>query len=95
MPIEFHFQEGFSGQTFEIIASGSICATVTARTRYQINLAHIETIELNESDEVVIRERAGQIETSVQIHHNKPFVVLNLVNGKLQVEETSQSPGYV
>lgn len=94
-PIEFHFQEGFSGQIFEIIASGRICATVTVRTRYQISLAHIETIELQDSESVVIREQATQAETSVQIDHDKPFVVLKLVNGKLETEATSQSPGYV
>lgn len=94
-PIEFHFQEGFSGQTFEIVASGRVCATVTVRTRYQIGLAHIETIELKDGAEVVIREQATQTETSIQIHHDKPFVVLKLVNGTLEAEAIGQSPGYL
>lgn len=94
-PIEFHFQEGFSGQTFEIIASGHICARVTASTRYQIGLAHIETIELKDGEEVVIRDQTTQSQTFIQIHHDKPFVALKLVNGKLEAEASSQSPGYL
>ncbi len=92
---EFHFQEGFTGQIFEIVASGRICTTVMARTRLQIGLAHIEAIDLKDGQEVLIREKSTHTETSIHVQHDKPFVVLKWVNGKLEAAMTGQSPGYL
>jgi hypothetical protein len=92
---EFHFREGFTGQTFEIVSAGIVRATVTARTRLQIGLAHIEAIELHDGEEVLIRQKATQNETSIRVHHDRPFVVLQWVNGKLEAEAIGQSPGYL
>lgn len=92
---EFHFKEGFTGQTLEIVSSGRVRATVTARTRLQIGLAHIETIELDDGEEVLIREKSTNTETSIRVHHGKPFVVVQWVDGKLEAEAVGQSPGYL
>jgi hypothetical protein len=93
--IAFHFKEGFTGQTLEIVASGRVRATVTARTRLQIGLAHIETIALDDGEEVLIREKGTNTETSIRADHGKPFVIVQRVDGKLEAEAIGQSPGYL
>jgi hypothetical protein len=92
---EFHFQEGFTGQTFQIIASGLILATVTATTRLQVGLAAIEAIQLQDGEEVLIRQKDTKAETLIRVHQDKPIVTLRWVNGQLEVRATGQPQGYL
>ena len=68
---------------------------MTARTRLQIGLAHIETIALDDGEEVLIREKGTNTETSIRADHGKPFVIVQRVDGKLEAEAIGQSPGYL
>ena len=92
---EFHFQEGFNGQEYDILCAGSVRATVIAHTRTQIGLAHIEGLELEYEQEARIRDRSTRVETPITLHHETPFITLNLIDGVLEVVALSQSPGYV
>lgn len=92
---EFHFQEGFTGQEYDICCADRIRATVIACTRAQIGLAHIEGLNLEDGQVVRIRDKSTQIETPIILHHETPFITLNLINGALDFEAVSQSPGYL
>ena len=53
--IELHFRDGFRGEAVEVQVNGATVASFAARTRPQIGLAHVETIQVGERDEVVIQ----------------------------------------
>jgi hypothetical protein len=93
--VEFHFQEGFTGQTFEILVAGKLRASVTARTRFQTGLAHIEPVMLHDQEEVIIRQQDTGAQQKVHLHLGRPFVTLTLVNGTLKIDDRDQTPGYL
>lgn len=93
--VEFHFQEGFSGQKFDLAIAGRTVATVNANTRFQTGLAHIEPMMLRDGEEVIIRNHHTTKETKVRVHWTTPFVTVQQVNGVLQIAESAGSPGYL
>lgn len=93
--VEFHFQEGFTGQNFDLTVSGKTVATIFATTRFQTGLAHIEPLMLRDGEEVIIRSRETAQESAVKVHWTKPFVTVRHVNGVLEVGETTTTPGYL
>ncbi len=93
--VEFHFQEGFTGQSFEILVAGKLRASVTARTRFQTGLAHIEPVMLRDGEEVIIRQKDTGAQRKVHLHPGRPFVTLTLVNGALKIDALDQTPGYL
>jgi hypothetical protein len=92
---ELHFQEGFTGETVEVLVDDKVVASFEARTRMQIGLAHIERLELSPGDVVTIRIAGGPVSASVTVTKGKNFVNINLKDQKLDLETTEGSPGYV
>jgi hypothetical protein len=91
---EMHFQDWFTGEAVEVAVNGVVVTRFQARTRAQISLAHIEKLALSPADEVTIRV-AGQPPKRVPLDPEKPFILVNLLEGELSVEAAQTSPGYV
>lgn len=94
-PIEIHFQEVFSGERIEVLAGGAIVAEITAKTRFQTGLAHIERLRLRDGEEVTLRIPALGLETRTTIELARPYLAVNLSNGQLTARRLTTSPGYV
>ena len=94
-PIEIHFQEIFSGERIEVLAGGAIVADVTARTRFQTGLAHIERLRLHDGEEVTLRIPALGLETKAMIEAARPYLAVTLNNGQLSAHNVAACPGYV
>jgi hypothetical protein len=62
MIVELHFQDGFNGEGIEVLVDGGVRAAFTAKTRYQINLAHVAEVDLKPGQKLAIRiENAGDL----------------------------------
>ena len=94
-PIEIHFQEIFSGERIEVLAGGAIVADVTAKTRFQTGLAHIERLRLRDGEEVTLRIPALGLETKAMIEAARPYLAVTLSNGRLSAHSVVACPGYV
>lgn len=92
---EFHFQEGFRGERVKLQCGDSVPIEILARTRFQTGLAHIETLELTDGQEVSIHITELDIETTFKVDAAKPFVTLTIVDGLLRVGNTATRPGYL
>jgi hypothetical protein len=97
MPVthELHFQEGFSGQTVEVLVDGTEVARFEARTRMQIGLAHIERLDLSPGDVVTVRIGDGATSASITAESGKTYFNINLKDHKLIMDSTESSPGYM
>lgn len=93
--VELHFQEIFSGEHIDIVVDGEVRAQFVAKTRFQTGLAHIETIELYDEQEVVLKIQELNLKATVKVERYKPFVIVKLKGGKLHTENTEISPGYL
>ena len=92
---EFHFQEGFSGQTVTIAVAGIEIARVEAKTRYQTGLARIEKLELVSGQEVTLGLKALNLSESFILDSQSTYVIINLEDDKLVVRFENASPGYL
>jgi hypothetical protein len=93
--VEFHFREGFRGVRIDILGGGRVLAQVLAKTRFQSGLAHIEILELHDGDEVQLLIGELNLETDIKVDATRPFVLVELMDGNLRVEDTATRPGYV
>ena len=93
--IEFHFQELFTGERIDLLAGDRVLARFVANTRFQIGLAHIERLELADGDEVTVRIDERGLQATVTVDIDKPIVTVRLMDGQLQIESRSTTPGYV
>lgn len=92
--LELHFQDGFSGDAIEVLLEGHVVASFTARTRTQINLAHVERLEVRPDQRITIR--CGQLPEHVVSAGRPPaYVVVRKVAQRLEIERTQQAPGYL
>jgi len=91
---ELHFQEGFTGQTVEVLVDDAVVASFEARTRMQISLAHIERMALAPAQVVTIRV-GGSISGSITADKDKTFIKINLKDNKLILDAASSTPGYL
>jgi hypothetical protein len=92
---ELHFQEIFTGERIDIIASDKVRAQVVAKTRFQTGLAHIETLELCNGEKVVFQIVELNLQATIKVDVTKPFVSVKIINGQLQVDGTDIRPGYL
>ena len=70
-------------------------AQVRAKTRFQTGLAHIESLELCDGEEVTLLIGELNLKATVNVDVTKPYVTVNMVDGQLQVGNTAMSPGYL
>ena len=92
---EFHFQEIFTGERVDMMTGKEVRAQIEAKTRFQTGLAHIETLQLRDGEEVVIAIGKVNLKATVKVDVTKPFVTVKMVDGALQVENTDTRPGYL
>ena len=70
-------------------------AEITARTKFQTGLAHIETLSLEDGGDVSVRIDALGFEARHQVDTAKPFVTVTLTDEGLLLDDTDRRPGYV
>ena len=92
---ELHFQEGFGGETVEVLVEGESVARFEVKTRHQISLAHIQSLDLKPGQKVTIRILPPPITKSFRVTKDEKFTKVNFVEKELRVEPTDKSPGYV
>ena len=95
MICEFHFQEGFSGETVVITVDGKETARFNAKTRMQLGLAKIEPIKLTSGQRVSISLSPSGPKADYHFKPADKFVKVNLVNQQLEISPVPVSPGYV
>ena len=93
--IELHFQNGFSGETVEIEVDGRVASSFTARTRYQINLAHIEAVELTRGQEVVVRLPDLGISVRIPAAGSRKYYEISKSDEQIHVNATDDLPKYL
>lgn len=93
--IEFHFQEGFSGECIEIAVDGKNTTSFEARTRLQIGLAHILPLVLNDGQRVSIAIPPLSLREQITIEPTDRWFTINLVDHRLAISRARSSPGYV
>jgi len=92
---EFHFQEVFTGEQIKIITHHKVQAQIVARTKFQTGLAHIETLELADKEEVTLLIEELNLELTFEVDAKKPFLAIRMADGNLQVDYTATRPGYL
>lgn len=95
VPVEFHFQGIFSGEEIDIVVDDEVMAQVVAKTQIQTGLALIETIELKNKQDVLFVIKDLNLKATVKVESSKPFVTINLTDGKLYIKNMEVSPGYL
>lgn len=92
---EFHFQEGFAGEAVEMAVAGKSSARFKARTRAQIGLAKIETLQLQAGQTVSISIPALGLRSDFQVGAADRWVTVNVADNTLVVRSVQAGPGYV
>jgi hypothetical protein len=92
--IALHFQEGFSGETVQILVNGEPIGERSLKTRNQIGLAHIERIEVSSGDQIELKI-SGLSDTKVKITGDASSIKINLVDKKLIAEQTNEELRYL
>lgn len=93
--VELHFQEGFSGELVDVCVGDEVLTSFEAKTRYQISLAHIESLTLEPRRKVSIRIKELDLLKTFRLKAGVSFVTINLVDGALVIKQEESSPGYV
>jgi hypothetical protein len=93
--VELHFQDGFSGESIEVLVDGKVRAVFTAKTRYQINLAHIAKVDLKPGQKLAIRveNTGGTIEFPTS--GTGKYYVISKNFEQIVVKRTDNMPGYL
>jgi hypothetical protein len=95
MIVELHFQDGFSGESIEVLVDGEVRAVFAAKTRYQINLAHIAKVDLKPGQKLAIRvENAGDTIELPSCGTGKYYVISKNLE-QIVVQRTDNMPGYL
>lgn len=92
---EFHFQEGFNGETVEVRVEGESCLKFEAKTRMQLGLARIETLQLQKGQLVSIVIAALGLYQDIRIGSAERWVTVNIADHTLVVRSVQEMPGYV
>ena len=90
--IEIHFQEHFAGEPVEVRINNRKVAAFAATTRYQIGLAHIEKVEIDDGDQVTVVV-AGQT-IRVPLADDVDVYVVRLADGIPSIEPARGPIGY-
>ena len=94
MDYEFHFQEGFTGQTVTLAVDGRTRESFPARTRLQTGLARIESLPLEPGQTVTIAVPDLKLHETYLVAKGDRWIAINLVGPALVVRPTQRSPGY-
>ena len=95
MIVELHFQDGFNGESIDVLVDGGVRAAFTAKTRYQINLAHVAEVDLKPGQKLAIRvENAGDLVELPSDSTGKYFVISKNLE-QIVVKRADNMPGYL
>lgn len=95
-PREFHFQEGFSGQTVLIGLDGREVAGFVASTRLQLGLAKLQVVQAADGQRVDIAIPELALKQSVTLQAQDLWFTVNLQDGsQLVLQRAASAPGYV
>ena len=92
---EFHFQEGFTGQTVTVTVEGRAPMRFEVHTRLQTGLARIEKLELNPGQTVTIAMPDLLLRHDYRVGEDDRWITINLVGRALVVRPEQRSPGYL
>jgi hypothetical protein len=92
---EFHFQEGFAGETVTVAVDGQTRVSFKARTRLQTGLARIESLQLDPGQTVAIAVPELALHQTYRVAEGDRWITINLVGGALVVRPAQASPGYL
>jgi len=95
MTIELHFQDGFSGESIEVLVDGEVWAAFSAKTRYQINLAHIETVDLKHGQCLAVRLNNSGDTIELPIDANSRYFIITKKLEQMIVKQTDTMPEYL
>jgi len=95
MIVELHFQDGFSGETVEVEVDGTLVARFVAKTRYQINLAHIEAVELAHGQTLTIRLVETGVSVGIPVVGAEKYYEISNISGQISVNPTDELPKYL
>jgi hypothetical protein len=95
MDVELHFQDGFSGETVEVLVNGEVRAAFSAKTRYQINLAHMEPVRVKLGDLLSIRVKDSPVSIEMKVETDQKYYVISRREHALFVERTNELPKYM
>lgn len=90
--IEIHFQEYFDGEPVEVRINNRQIAAFPATTRYQIGLAHIEKVKIDDGDQVTVVV-AGQT-IRVPLTGDVDVYVVRLADGIPSIKPARGPVGY-
>jgi hypothetical protein len=96
-PSEVHLQEGFTGQTVEVVVDGEHRWRQSATTRWQTGLAVIAPIAFRAGQTVTVRTVAAGAPASGQIvpGPGEHWITVRLEAGRPVLAAHSVCPGYV
>lgn len=95
MKYEIHIQEIFQGEEIVLSINGLETARFEAHTRFQIGLAHVESIEIKEGDTITLKTEALNNEVQVTAETKKPFLAVTLHDGRLEANAKKSTPRYI
>ena len=95
MQLELHFQDGFSGETIETLVDGEVRARFQAKTKYQINLAHVEQMTLEPGQKLAVRSADSGKTVEVPVISSKEYYIISKSHEQLLVSATDQMPRYL
>ncbi len=91
---ELHLQEGFTGESIEVLADDAVVGAFEARTRMQVGYARIERLALSPGQKVTVRVKNPPRSESIMVEEGKEFILINLPKGQLSLTTTDKRPGY-
>ncbi len=93
--IEFHFQEGFTGETVVLSVNGTELSRVTVQTRLQTGLAAIEAVEIAPGRSATITIPGTRLSATHTVTATDRWITVNRRGDALSMVSVSSSPGYV
>lgn len=95
MIAELHLQDGFVGENIEVLVNGEHRAEFQAKTRYQINLAHVEEVDLEVGDTLTVKIKGSTHSADLKIKKVHTFYVISNRAGDLLVNPTDEPQRYM
>lgn len=93
--VELHFQEGFTGHVVRVTVDGEVHSSSELKTRPQLGLAKIETLEVEGGQSVTIDIPDLKVRQTHVVAESDQWISVNLMGRSLAVEAEGRSPGYV
>lgn len=92
---EFHFQEGFTGQSVSLAVDGEQRLSFEAKTRSQVGIARIEMLDLDPGQTVVIEVPELALHEKYSVVGDERWISVNLRDRSLVVRSLQSAPGYL